>query len=86
MASKSAVESEDELAGGLDDERSESMLCAPSGMVIVIGDGARGGVGNSGGVVADERNLPSGPRSGRRLDARTSSERKETRRSCCEHW
>ena len=48
-------------------------------MVIVIGDGAYGGVRNSGGVVADERNLPSGPQSGRHLDARTLSKRKKTR-------
>ena len=78
IVSKSAMESEDELVGGLDEE-SESMLCAPSGMVIVIGDGACGGVGNSGGVVADERNLLSGPQSGHHLDARTLSKRKEMR-------
>ena len=47
--------------GGLDEERSESTLCTLSGMVIVIGDGACGSAGNSGGVVADERNLLSGP-------------------------
>jgi hypothetical protein len=74
MASKSAVESEDELMGGLDGEGSTTPG-TPSGIVIVIGDGVRGNVGDNGGVAADEMNLPSGPRSGRRLDARTSREK-----------
>jgi len=54
MASKLAVESEDEVVGGLDGDGS----LAPSGMVIVIRDGARGG---GGGVIVGGMNLPSGP-------------------------
>jgi len=70
MASKSATESEDEVVGGLDGDG----LLALSGMVIAIRDGARG---SGGGIIADGMNLPSGPRSGRCLDARTSRKKRD---------
>jgi len=70
MASKSAVESEDEAVGGLDGDGSLAL----SGMVIAIGDGARG---SGGGVIADGMNLLSGPRSGHHLDARTSRKKRD---------
>ena len=70
MASKSATESEDEVVGGLDGDG----LLALSGMVIAIRDGARG---SGGGIIADGMNLPSDPRSGRHLDARTSRNKRD---------